>query len=92
IAGKVVDGNTGDPLPGTNVQIEGTTLGGSTDEAGEYFILNVPPGVYSVKASFIGHAATTVTNVRVIVDQTTAKPLPVNRLRSSPSARPWKRT
>ncbi|MFQ5632397.1 MAG: carboxypeptidase regulatory-like domain-containing protein, partial [bacterium] len=71
IAGKVVDGNTGDPMPGTNVQIEGTTLGASTDEAGEYFILNVPPGVYSVKASFIGHAATTVTNVKVIVDQTT---------------------
>jgi hypothetical protein len=71
IAGKVVDDKNGEPLVGANVVIVGTTLGGSTTPRGEYFILNVPPGVYSLKVSMIGFAATTITDVRVIVDQTT---------------------
>ena len=71
IAGKVVDASSGDPLPGANVQIVGTTLGASSDANGNYFILNVHPGSYSVRVSFIGYTAVTVTEVRVIVDQTT---------------------
>lgn len=69
IAGKVTD-SQGLPLPGVNVVIEGTTRGGSTDTKGDYFILNVPPGTYTVKFSIIGYETVRVNEVRVQVDRT----------------------
>jgi outer membrane receptor protein involved in Fe transport len=71
IAGVVRDKETGDPLPGANVIVVGTTLGAAANVNGEYVILNVPPGTYSVKASFIGYRDVTVSNVRVNIDLTT---------------------
>jgi outer membrane cobalamin receptor len=71
IAGQVVDADTGEPLTGVNIFIEGTTLGAVTDINGNYYIINIPPGAYSVKASIIGFAAVTQTEVRVNVDHTT---------------------
>lgn len=71
IAGRVTDADTKDGLPGVNVVIEGTTLGAATDVDGHYVILNIPPGLYAVKFSFIGYQATRVSEVRVNVDFTT---------------------
>ena len=71
IAGKVINANTGEPLFAVNVIIEGTNLGAATDMNGEYVILNVPPGVYTVRASAVGFKTVRVKNVRVYVDQTT---------------------
>jgi len=71
ISGKVVDAKTGEPIIGVNVMLVGTTLGGVTDIDGNFFIINIPPGTYSIKASSIGYAAVTIQNVRVSVDQTT---------------------
>jgi hypothetical protein len=42
------------------VVIVGTTMGATSDLNGRYFILNVPPGVYQIKASIIGYEAVTV--------------------------------
>jgi len=71
IAGKVVDKETGEPLVGVNVIVEGTTLGAATDENGNFVILLVPPGVYSVRAMMIGYTDVTVKDVRVEIDLTT---------------------
>ena len=71
IEGVVKDKQTGEPLPGANVVIEGTTLGAATDANGYYFIINVPPGTYRVTARMIGYTTMTVTGVRVSVDLTT---------------------
>ena len=71
IAGRVTDALTGDPLPGVNVVIVGTTQGAVTDEEGYYSIIKVKPGTYSVQASIIGFARFTVQNVRVQIDRTT---------------------
>jgi len=71
IVGKVVDKQTGEPLPGANVLLVGTTMGASTDANGEYIIINVPVGTYSLKATYIGYQEVTVTNVEVHVDLTT---------------------
>jgi len=65
IAGVVVDKSTGEPLPGVNVIIEGTTMGSSTDIDGYYVILNVPVGVYTMRANYIGYKDYVVQNVRV---------------------------
>jgi len=71
IAGVVTDATSGDPLPGVNVVVDGTALGTATDLSGEYFILKVPPGVYSVTAKMMGYKNLKKTQVRVIIDQTT---------------------
>lgn len=71
IAGTVTDAVNGDPLPGVNVAIVGTTQGAVTNADGQYSILNVRPGTYDVRASFIGFSAQTVTGVEVNIDLTT---------------------
>src|SRR5690554_4893059 len=70
ISGQVTDASTGEPLPGVNVVIAGTTTGATTDPDGYYTILNVPPGTYSLRASFIGYTPETVEEVRVNIDLT----------------------
>jgi hypothetical protein len=59
IAGKVVDANTNDPLVGANVLIEGTTRGAATGADGSYFIINLPPGTYTVKIMMMGYETLT---------------------------------
>ncbi len=71
IAGKIIDKETGDPLMMANVILEGTFLGAATDENGEYFIINIPPGRYSVRVSYMGYRGELRTDVLVLVDKTT---------------------
>ncbi|MBU2446385.1 MAG: TonB-dependent receptor [Bacteroidetes bacterium] len=71
IAGKAADKITGEPLIGANILIVGTNLGAASDINGNYFIINIPPGQYEIKASMIGYSSYTFQNVRVSVDQTT---------------------
>jgi hypothetical protein len=71
LAGRVVDRQSGSPLVGANVTVVGTTLGAAVDVNGRYFILNVPPGVYSVRASVVGYSPVVQTNARVSIDLTT---------------------
>ena len=54
-----------------NVIVEGTPLGAATNLEGYYNILNVPPGVFNVKASAIGFNSVTNKQVRVSIDLTT---------------------
>ena len=71
ISGKIIDATTGEPLIGANVIIMSTNLGAATDFDGNYFIINIPPGKYEVKASIIGYNSVTNQNIQVSVDQTT---------------------
>lgn len=71
LTGKVVDAETGDPLIGCNIIIEGTYQGSATDPEGRYMVLNVPPGEYRVRAQMIGYQTKIVTNVRISTDLTT---------------------
>ena len=67
IMGKVIDLSTGEGIPFANVLVDGTTLGAASDEDGNYVILNVSPGVYSVTASYIGYQKVTTTDVSINV-------------------------
>ena len=71
IAGVVKDATTGDGLPHANVMVVDTKLGATADEKGHFFILNVPAGTYTIKATYIGYADYTVEDVRVSTDLTT---------------------
>lgn len=65
IAGVVTDAGTGDPLPGAQVILVGTTLGTITDVDGNYFIIGVPVGTFDVQARFVGYQESTVSGVQV---------------------------
>jgi len=71
INGRVVDAETGEPLVGADVVIEGTDLGAATDANGDFVVLYVPAGTYRVAANYIGFDPFTFTNVVVNADQTT---------------------
>ena len=71
ISGTVRDVKTGDLLPGVNVRIVGTTRGAATDKNGFYFIINIPPGKYTLQASMIGYASVSHVGVQVMTDITT---------------------
>lgn len=71
ITGKVVDAESGDPLPGVNVIVSNTDRGAATDLDGVYRIARVPEGTYSVVASFIGYKRTIVDDVKVVEGKAT---------------------
>lgn len=71
IDGRVVDAETGAPLAGADVIIEGTDLGAATDARGDFVVLYVPAGTYRITASYISYDPFTFTNVVVNADQTT---------------------
>ena len=71
IVGHVKDKSTGEPLIGVNVIIQGTYLGAASDIDGDYVIVNVPVGKYTVKASMIGSATEVKTDVVVQTDRIT---------------------
>jgi hypothetical protein len=73
LRGKVTDKESGDPLIGANITIDGTTLGAAADLNGDYVVLGVPAGVYTVKVSYIGYQPVALSNVRVSAGLTTSQ-------------------
>ncbi|MEJ2054780.1 MAG: carboxypeptidase-like regulatory domain-containing protein, partial [Calditrichaceae bacterium] len=65
ISGMAVDAETGDPLIGANVYLENTTLGSASDLDGNFLILGVPAGKYTLIVSVVGYAETKITDVAV---------------------------
>ncbi|NOZ03864.1 MAG: TonB-dependent receptor [FCB group bacterium] len=78
LVGTVTNAETGDPLVGVNIILEGTSLGAATNSKGKYLILRVPPGVYTVKASMIGYQDVRIEGVRVRIDLTTRLDIKLN--------------
>lgn len=71
LAGTIKDAQTRESLVGANVIIEGTSFGSATNVNGEYVILNISPGKYNIKFSFIGYETLLMQDVSITVDQTT---------------------
>lgn len=61
IKGKTKDAQTKESLPFSNVFLLKTSLGSSADKEGNYIIRNVPPGRYTLRASYIGYEQKEVT-------------------------------
>src|SRR4029077_10524814 len=57
--------------------VVGTAFGAVSDDKGYYFINNVPPGTYTLRAQFIGYAPTDLTGVRVLGGQTLTQNFPM---------------
>ncbi len=70
IEGYVRDKDTGAPLAGAQVVVEGTNLGNITNQDGYYFILNVLPGLRTITARYTGYQTTSVENQRIAAGYT----------------------
>ncbi len=84
ISGNITDAKTGEVLLGANIMIvekmdngnyspvsRNMQIGSATDADGDYYILNIPPGIYSVKYSYIGYQSIIQRDIRVSSDMTT---------------------
>ena len=78
LTGVINDAQSGETLIGANIILEGTDYGAATNSKGEYVILNIPPGRYNVKVSFIGYETILIKDVVISVDQTTQLPMELN--------------
>ena len=70
VQGRVTDAATGAPIAAATVLIDGTTLGNLTNEAGYFFINDVPAGLQSVRARFIGYRSFLIDGQRILAGQT----------------------
>lgn len=59
LIGRVTDTDTGAPLQGVNLQIQGLPVADQTDTDGRYSIESLESGVYTLTASHIGYASIT---------------------------------
>src|ERR1700752_691138 len=65
IVGKIIDGKTGETLPGATVLIEGTIKGGSADFDGNFSINNVSAGTHNLVVSYITYDTKKLNGVKV---------------------------
>ncbi len=70
ITGVITEAATGLPMPGANIILVGTNKGTTSDLNGYYTLLNIQPGTYSLKVSFIGLQTQTISDIRVFIDRT----------------------
>ncbi len=71
IQGKIKNSVNNEPIPFANIVITGTEIGTVSDENGNYKIEGLEPGLYNIRASFIGYKSKTTFEVQV----TRARPL-----------------
>lgn len=65
IQGTVKNPVNNEPVPFANIVITGTEIGTVSDENGKYRIEGVNPGLYNVRASFVGFKSKTIFEVQV---------------------------
>ena len=71
IAGTVTDAGTGSALANANVLVMETEAAASTDSEGRFFLLNVSPGIYTLRVTYVGYRPVIIEEVRVSADLTT---------------------
>ena len=70
LSGSVSDEDK-NSLYGVNVLIQDTYYGAASDEDGLFYIINVPPGSYTVRFDIIGYKSIEVQDVSISVNKTT---------------------
>jgi len=82
ISGRVTDEETGTPMAGVNIIITSKWIndvevplanptGAATDIEGRYFVLNLAPAKYTVRAQYVGYTTEIRTKVEVSADKST---------------------
>ncbi|MEL6823917.1 MAG: carboxypeptidase-like regulatory domain-containing protein, partial [Calditrichota bacterium] len=65
IMGKLIAGDTNEPLIFANVVIDGQLLGAASDMDGVFLIENVPAGTHTIVVSIVGYSETRIPNIVV---------------------------
>lgn len=65
ISGRITDKSNNEVLIGANIILTGTNLGASSDIDGLYFIKNIPPGNYTLKASYVSYQTIVIEDIRI---------------------------
>lgn len=71
LVGHISDAITGEALPFANVLLVNTNLGAASDINGDFLIISVPPGVYSLEAKMMGYGAVRQEGLQISVNRTT---------------------
>ncbi len=69
LTGVVTDAQSGAPVEGAQVVLQGTGYGNVTSANGRFFIIAIPPGTYTVQARRIGYQ-TQQTQAQILIDVT----------------------
>jgi hypothetical protein len=77
ISGHIYDARTNENLIGANVIVSELQTGTATDLNGNFSILRLYPGRYTIQATFVGYAVSTIQGVVVSVDRTTFLDIPL---------------
>ncbi|MEM6328186.1 MAG: von Willebrand factor type A domain-containing protein [Bacteroidota bacterium] len=72
LSGQVTDAMTGETLVGANVFLPEIQRGTATDIDGNYVILGIPVGTYTVQFSFAGYETKEITQVEITAGRTRA--------------------
>ena len=65
VSGSVLDRQTGDPLVGAIIFLEGTQIGITCDVEGRFQLFDVPVGTYVLASSMIGYQDASIIGVEV---------------------------
>jgi len=65
LQGRVYNPVNNEPIPFANIVVQGLDLGTVSDENGNYQLTDMAPGLYNVRASFVGFKPNTVFEVQV---------------------------
>ncbi|NQV15935.1 carboxypeptidase-like regulatory domain-containing protein, partial [bacterium] len=69
--GRIIALETDEALVGSNVMLTGTRYGAAADINGDYIIINLPAGIYEMKANMIGYSNAIIQNIEVTHGLTT---------------------
>ncbi|NQV15350.1 carboxypeptidase-like regulatory domain-containing protein, partial [bacterium] len=70
ISGTISHADTEEPIVGATIQLMGTNYGRISDAVGNFIILNITPGNYDLKVSFMGSESVIIEDLDVRVDLT----------------------
>ena len=70
ISGKITDSETSKPMIGVNILVKDIGTGSVSDIDGEYTISNIPPGTYTIEATYIGYSKIVLQNILVSQNRT----------------------
>ena len=54
VTGSVIDNETGEPIYGATVKVDGTSIGTTTNIDGEFTLQNVPNTARTLKVTYVG--------------------------------------
>ena len=70
VKGRVYNKIGNEPIPFANVIVQGTSVGTTADELGNFSIIELQPGIYNLEASFVGYKKLVVFEVQVTTART----------------------